>query len=211
MGLYTPEMIERACNSNQTEFENSNKLPDDDGVVFATAVPDAPLQVIGRLGRDGLWYIASYTVAPLHLDASGPLNEQNMPGTLILRSEPIADAMIRFGIGRMLNGRLASKKDMVPTLLARLKSCHPRFRTVSVRPDQQKPEQTLCKQLWDICQTFDAAHTNEVVQALAETLARILVQRAPSADEACLVIDLVVRCLKDEVHLNFPHENETQH
>ena len=62
-------LVAAARDSDQTIFDQSDRLPDDDGAVFVTAVPDAPLQVCGRLGRDGRWYIGTFMVVPFDRSA----------------------------------------------------------------------------------------------------------------------------------------------
>jgi hypothetical protein len=94
---YSPEMIAKALASEQTVFEDAvaEFLPDDEGLVFLTDVADAPVQVGGRLGLDGRWYIGFVFKAP----ARGVKPE--LPrGPLVLRDEPVAAAMIRFATRR---------------------------------------------------------------------------------------------------------------
>lgn len=102
MSDFTPAFVAAARASTQTTFASSDRLPDDDsGAVFVTDVDDAPLQVLGRLGRDGKWYVGTFIVVPLDQDA--PM----LPGALVLRDEPVAEALIRYGINQLLNAVLA--------------------------------------------------------------------------------------------------------
>jgi len=108
MNDFTPELIAAALASTQTTFETSSRLPDDDGLVFVTAVPDAPLKVCGRLGRDGRWYIGSFGIVPPdgRADETAEIAAEKFPGALVLRDEPVAEAMIRYVINKVLHAKI---------------------------------------------------------------------------------------------------------
>jgi hypothetical protein len=89
----TPELVAQARASNQTKFRSSKRLPDNEGRVFVTDVPDAPLQVMGRLGLDGRWYISRYTTVSRDDPNWSRINQLPI-GIILLRDEPVADAMI---------------------------------------------------------------------------------------------------------------------
>jgi hypothetical protein len=52
MTKFPPNTLAAALLSRQTEFDTSEAAPTD-GATFVTHVADAPLQIMGRLGRDG--------------------------------------------------------------------------------------------------------------------------------------------------------------
>jgi hypothetical protein len=130
---FTAELVAAARASDQTVFDNSDRLPDDDGVVFATAVPDAPLQVLGRLSSNGRWYITGVIVEPLDQAADNTKTvTHDVPGMIVLCDEPVADAMIRFELSKMMGAILAGNAavDAADALLARLAlPCNARFRS----------------------------------------------------------------------------------
>ena len=100
-----PDLIANARVSKQTRFESSNQLPDNEGRVFTTGVPDAPLQCIGRLGLDGRWYVGRYTLTSY--DEYSPVLNNVPAGIIVLRDEPVADAMIRHCIDQVFGAAFA--------------------------------------------------------------------------------------------------------
>ena len=64
--IYSKSFLKNARRSKQTTFEPSAVLPDDEGRVFITSVPGAPVRVLGRLGRDGKWYIGQAGIESPH-------------------------------------------------------------------------------------------------------------------------------------------------
>jgi hypothetical protein len=103
---FTPAFIAAARASSQATFEHSDRLPDDDGFVFVTNVDDAPLQILGRLGSDGRWYVGKFIVAPLDMEDPHP---PSLNGMIVLRDEPVAERMVRHGIDRLLNAAIAGR------------------------------------------------------------------------------------------------------
>ena len=105
--IYSKSFLKKARRSKQTTFEPSGVLPDDEGRVFVTDVAGAPLQVIGRLGRDGKWYIGRVGIDPPHEEererAQADLEVLEARGIIVLRDEPVAERIIRQGIRRLLS------------------------------------------------------------------------------------------------------------
>jgi hypothetical protein len=63
--------------------------------------------------RDGRWYVSSFAVARPGADPNpyahgAKLSCPELPGTLVLRNEPVAEALVRFAIRKMLAGGSAS-------------------------------------------------------------------------------------------------------
>jgi hypothetical protein len=107
MTKFPPKTLAAALLSQQTEFDSSETAPAIDCAVFVTHVPDAPLQVMGRLGRDGQWRITAFpipTAAEREDDNESAIAELMERKILVLRDEPVAEAMIWFGVPRVLTG-----------------------------------------------------------------------------------------------------------
>jgi hypothetical protein len=108
--------LKKARRSKQKEFEPSSRLADDDGATFYTVVPDAPLRVIGRLGRDGKWYVGR-AVPPSDKDKDLPESEGivETPGgrvhLIVLRDEPVAERMVRQAIRAVLSRHHRIERD----------------------------------------------------------------------------------------------------
>jgi hypothetical protein len=99
--IYSKSFLKNARRSKQTTFEPSAVLPDDEGRVFITDVPGAPVSVIGRLGRDGKWYIGRAGIVSPHEEEEreykARLEEGEARGIIVLRDEPVAEEMVRQG------------------------------------------------------------------------------------------------------------------
>jgi len=100
-------LVKHARRSKQTEFESSRVLPDDEGYTFFTVVPDAPLSVIGRLGRDGKWYIGYFgppdQPMPVLPEREGIVETPDgRVFVIVLREEPVAERIVRWAIRRAL-------------------------------------------------------------------------------------------------------------
>jgi hypothetical protein len=101
-------VVKSARKSEQTTFEPSAVLPDDEGVAFVTDVPDAPLRVIGRLSRDGKWYIGLVRIVPAQEDREQlqvSLELGAAHGLIVLRDEPVAERIVRQAIRQLLSRR----------------------------------------------------------------------------------------------------------
>jgi hypothetical protein len=61
MTKLSQKAIAAALASRQLEFDSAEAAPTD-GATFVTHVADAPLQVMGRLERDGQWRITAFLV-----------------------------------------------------------------------------------------------------------------------------------------------------
>ena len=121
--IYSKSFLKRARRSKQTTFEPSAVLPDDEGRVFITSVPGAPVRVLGRLGRDGKWYIGQAGIEPPHEEEQreykARLEELEARGVIVLRDEPVAEQMVRQGIRRLLSQPGLEFRDL---FLARLRT-----------------------------------------------------------------------------------------
>jgi len=100
-------LVKHARRSKQTEFESSRVLPDNEGYTFFTVVPDAPLSVIGRLGRDGKWYIGYFgppdQPMPVLPEREGIVETPDgRVFVIVLREEPVAERIVRWAIRRAL-------------------------------------------------------------------------------------------------------------
>jgi hypothetical protein len=126
--------LKKARRSEQTTFEPSAVLPDDEGRVFVTDVAGAPLRVIGRLGRDGKWYIGQVGIDPPH-EEEGLLEEAEARGLIVLRDEPVAEHLIRQGIRQFLS---RSKVALSDSFLARLRDS--RFKDEIDRYERRRQE-----------------------------------------------------------------------
>jgi hypothetical protein len=112
----TRNLIRVARRSKQTEFDSTDQLEDDEGLAFATAVPGAPLQVVGRLADDGRWYIACLAIAPSNEAAANPRDD--IPaGMIVLENEPVAEALIRYSLREAL-ATPGEPRDMIVERLA---------------------------------------------------------------------------------------------
>ena len=91
--IYSKSFLKKARRSKQTTFEPSAVLPDDEGRVFITSVPGAPVRVLGRLGRDGKWYIGRAGIVSPHEEEEreykARLEEGEARGIIVLRDEPV--------------------------------------------------------------------------------------------------------------------------
>jgi hypothetical protein len=118
-----------AINSSQTTFDDVTET--DSGLAFVTRVTDAPLQVAGLLGLDGVWRVSSYSMptAPEHEDAAEVAAAKALDGdAFVLIDGQVAEAMIRFAIPKMLarltfgemreifEQRLAQSRFAMPTI-----------------------------------------------------------------------------------------------
>src|SRR6516165_6295700 len=121
--IYSKSFLKKARRSKQTTFEPSAVLPDDEGRVFVTDVPGAPVCVMGRLGRDGKWYIGQAGIEPPHEEEQreykARLQEAEARGIIVLRDEPVAEQMVRQGIRRLLSQPGLEFRDL---FLARLRT-----------------------------------------------------------------------------------------
>ena len=121
--IYSKSFLKKARRSKQTTFEPSAVLPDDEGRVFVTDVPGAPVGVIGRLGRDGKWYIGRAGIVSPHEEEEreykARLEEGEARGIIVLRDEPVAEEMVRQGIRRLLSQPGLEFRDL---FLARLRT-----------------------------------------------------------------------------------------
>jgi hypothetical protein len=95
--IYSKSFLKRARRSKQTTFEPSAVLPDDEGRVFVTDVPGAPVRVIGRLGRDGK------SIGIEEVGTEARIEEAAERGIIVLRDEPVAEQIIRQVIRRLLS------------------------------------------------------------------------------------------------------------
>ena len=82
------QFLSNTLASDQVWFDPTRNLRADEGGVFITDVADAPLQVIGRLGEDGKWYIGSFFVD------WGGRKASDFDDVIILRDEIVAARMI---------------------------------------------------------------------------------------------------------------------
>src|ERR1700741_4139930 len=59
---------------------------------------DSPVQILGRLTRNGRWQITSYLVptAAKHEDDTEAIADLTEKKTLVLPHEPVAEALVRF-------------------------------------------------------------------------------------------------------------------
>jgi hypothetical protein len=104
--IYSKSFLKKARRSKQTTFEPSSVLPDDEGRVFVTDIVGAPVTVLGRLGRDGKWYIDSVGITPSsheEEEVRAKLEACVAWGFIVLRDEPVAERMVRQGIRHLLN------------------------------------------------------------------------------------------------------------
>src|SRR6516164_8364207 len=102
--IYSKSFLKKARRSKRTTFEPSAVLPDDEGRVFVTDVPGAPVCVMGRLGRDGKWYIGSTGIEAAGTGAiKARIEEAAERGIIVSRDEPVAEQIIRQGIRRLLS------------------------------------------------------------------------------------------------------------
>jgi hypothetical protein len=97
--------------------------PTDDDLAFITRVRGAPLQIWGRLQRNGRWLITSYLVptAAKNEDATeaaiADLTEQKI---LVPRHERVAEALVRFAIPRLLTGNFTPNVEALEVFKRRL-------------------------------------------------------------------------------------------
>jgi hypothetical protein len=121
--IYSKFFLKKARRSKQTTFEPSAVLPNDEGRVFVTDVPGAPVCVMGRLGRDGKWYIGRTGIESPHEEEQreyrARLEELEAWGVIVLRDEPVAEQMVRQGIRRLLSQPGLVFRDL---FLARLRT-----------------------------------------------------------------------------------------
>ena len=121
--IYSKSFLKKARRSKQTTFEPSAVLPDDEGRVFVTEVPGAPVSLGGRLGRDGKWYIGHVGIDSPHEEEQreykARLEEGEARGIIVLRDEPVAERIIRQGIRRLLSQPDLEFRDL---FLARLRT-----------------------------------------------------------------------------------------
>jgi hypothetical protein len=195
---FTPEMIAAARASNQTSFESSDQLPEGDGVVFITAVADAPLVVLGRLGPDGRWYIGRFGISPLDQDPCSRLPA----GILVLRNEPVAVAMIRQGIHRFLEAAAAgSPPNGFDCFMERLSSS--RFGQSAIDSDDQH-EKALTLQILRLVQR-EAPIGRLVGNALVHALSYAIVDMSVAARDPDPepMLDQFVHMLRASVRINF--------
>ena len=61
MSKLSPKALAAALASQQLEFDSAEAAPTD-GATFVTHIADAPLQVMGRLERDGQWRTTAFLV-----------------------------------------------------------------------------------------------------------------------------------------------------
>jgi hypothetical protein len=103
--IYSKSFLKKARRSAQTTFEPSSVLPDDEGRVFVTDIAGAPVTVLGRLGRDGKWYIGSVGITPSssHEEELRAKLEAWVARFIVLRDEPVAERMVRQGIRHLLS------------------------------------------------------------------------------------------------------------
>jgi hypothetical protein len=87
--------------------------PTDDDLAFITRVRGAPLQIWGRLQRNGRWLITSYLVptAAEHEDATEAIADLTEQKILVPRHERLAEALVRF-VDRKLHPQRRSARGL---------------------------------------------------------------------------------------------------
>ena len=115
--------LRKAFTSMQYTFDDVAE-PTDDDLAFITRVRGAPLQIWGRLQRNGRWLITSYLVptAAENEDATeagiADLTERKI---LVPRDEPVAEALVRFAIPGVLTGNFTPSVEALEVFKGGLK------------------------------------------------------------------------------------------
>jgi hypothetical protein len=122
MTKLSQKAIAAAFASRQLEFDSVEGSPPG-GAKFVTRVADAPLRVMGRLGLDGRWRISAFlvpTAAEREDDTEAAVAELAERKILVLRDEPVAEAMIRFSIPPVLTGNFTPSVEALVVFKQRL-------------------------------------------------------------------------------------------
>jgi hypothetical protein len=104
--------LAKAFDGSQTTFDDEAE-PTDDDLAFITRVRGAPLQIWGRLQRNGRWLITSYLVptAAEHEDATEAIADLTEQKILVPRHERLAEALVRF-VDRKLHPQRRSARGL---------------------------------------------------------------------------------------------------
>jgi hypothetical protein len=82
---------------------SSDELPDDEGTVFVTNVPDAPFQIVGRRGSTGELFVGSL----MHLRGGTTMSPDK------LATAPVKPEVVDGEEGRKLHSTLPSRDQSV--------------------------------------------------------------------------------------------------
>jgi hypothetical protein len=111
-----------ALRSSQTTFDDTIS-PTDPGLPFVTRISDAPLQVAGRLGLDGVWRVSSFlTAVAVESERSAEVGFAKAidADAFVVMDSKVGEAMIRWALARIKAGKVPFQMvEMVEDRLAK--------------------------------------------------------------------------------------------